>query len=133
MPYAIDYSNIYTVCDGVGSLYGAPGIVLSFSALSLLGWMPTDRRRIKKNVCALQSREAGSLGVPLVPTDQSSYATCRCIECLEAQVSRSEVELFVVEGIVGNMHFAIAASQRAVRVEYDCGVVINTGGPSFEN
>src|SRR5581483_6715827 len=50
---AVDDRDVNSVGDGVGSLNGAPGIVLRYAELSLLGRMPSDCGGIKKNLCTL--------------------------------------------------------------------------------
>ena len=44
----------------------------------------------------------------------------------------SEVKLFVVERIVGDVHLAVEAAQRTVAVEDGGGIVIDAGGALFE-
>src|ERR1700693_763809 len=54
-------------------------------------------------------------------------------ERAKTQISWSEIKLFLVSGIVGDMHLAIDAGNRAVGIDNCGGVVINTGRPAFEN
>ena len=54
------------------------------------------------------------------------------VERLEAQVARREVELLVVERVVGDVHLAVEAQQRAVGVEDDGRVVIEPRRPPLE-
>ena len=56
-----------------------------------------------------------------------------CVEAAKAEIARREVILFEVERIVGDVHLAILAEQRAVGVEDDRGVVIHARRPPFEH
>ena len=86
---AIHHANINAVRNGMRSLDGAPGIVLGRAELGFLRGMPSDRRRVKKNVRSLQRREPRAFGIPLVPADQRAESSSRSIESLEAKISGS--------------------------------------------
>ena len=51
---------------------------------------------------------------------------------LKAEIAGSEVELFVIQRIVGDVHLAILADDLSRSVDHDGGVVINAGGSFFE-
>src|SRR5437667_7914777 len=59
-----------TVRNRVTALDGFPGVQLLLAVLRFLGGKPADRGRVQQNVRALQRRETGSLGIPLIPADQ---------------------------------------------------------------
>ena len=54
------------------------------------------------------------------------------VERAEAEIARREVVLLVVERIVGDVHLAVEAEQRAVGVEDGGRVVIEPGGAPLE-
>ncbi len=51
---------------------------------------------------------------------------------LEPEISRREIILLVVAGVVGNVHLAVDARQRAVGVDDRRGVVGDAGGAPLE-
>jgi hypothetical protein len=54
------------------------------------------------------------------------------VPSLKAEIAGREIKFLVVERIVGDVHLAVDAAERAIRVE-DCGcVVIETGGTLLE-
>jgi hypothetical protein len=75
--------------------------VLGNSELSFLRGMPADRCGIKQNLRTLERGEARAFGVPLIPTDECAQFARAGVERAEAEISGSEVELFVVEGSSG--------------------------------
>src|SRR5579862_6353484 len=129
---AIYDCHINTIRDRVSPLDGAPSIVLCHTEFGFLRGMPADRRGIKKNGSALQGRQARAFGIPLIPADESTKASGAGVEGAETEVSRGEVELFVVERVVRDVHLAVEAAQRTVAVEDRGGVVIDAGGALFE-
>ncbi len=54
------------------------------------------------------------------------------VETAEAEVAGGEVELFVIERIVGDVHLAIQPQERSVGVEHGGGIVIKPGGAALE-
>ena len=54
------------------------------------------------------------------------------IESLEPEIAGSEIELLVIERIVGDVHLAIDAGQPAVFLEDGGGVVIDPGRAPLE-
>ena len=94
--------------------------------------MPADGRGIEQNVRAAQAGEARAFRIPLVPADQHADAAVARVEIGKAQIAGREIKLFVVERIVGDVHLAIDAQQRAVGVEDRGGVVVQAGGAALE-
>ena len=113
---AIHHADINAVRDRVRALDGAPGIMLRLSELGLLRGMPSDGCRIKENAGSLQRGEARAFGIPLIPADERAEFSGGGVEGLEAEIAGSEIKLFVVERIVGNVHLAVDAAQRAVGI-----------------
>src|SRR5262245_37230622 len=106
--------------------------MLTFAVFSFLGGMPADGSRIKENLRASERRQARSFGIPLIPTNLRAHISIARLEGLEAEITRREIEFFVIERVIGNMHFAIAAREFAVRIDDHCGVVIEAGCSAFE-
>ena len=79
-----------------------------------------------------QRRQPGRFGIPLVPADADADAAELGAKALKAEIAGREIELFVVQRVVGNVHLAIEADLRAVGVEDDSRVVIDAGGASLE-
>src|ERR1039458_4746666 len=130
---SIHHRNINSIRDGVRALNGTPGVVLHHAKLSFLRGMPTDRRRIKEHGSPLQRREPRALRKPLIPADQRTQAAGGGVEGAESEITGSEVGLFVVERVVGNVHLAVEPAQRTIGIEDGRGVVIDAGRPLFEH
>src|ERR1019366_1727937 len=122
--HAVDRGDVEAVGDGVRALDGAPGIELRRTFPRLLGGVPADGRGIEQYLGAGQRRQAGRLGIPLVPTNQRRHAGEARIEAGESQVAGGEVILLVIARIVGDVHLAIDPQQRAIGVHDHGGVVI---------
>ncbi len=130
---AVHHRHVDAIRDGVRALDGTPRVVLLLAVLLLLVRMPADRRGIEQHLRALQRGKPRGFGIPLVPADERTDFADRRIQRLEAEVARREIELFVVERIVGDVHLAIQPAYRAALVEHDRGVVIHTGCAPLEN
>src|ERR1700761_3260338 len=113
--YAVDGGNKDSVGDGVAALDGLPGVILGLAELGLLRRVPADGGRVEEQVRALQRGDARAFGIPLVPADEGPDLAHGGVEGLEAEVAGGEVELLVVERIVGDVHLAIHAGQRSIR------------------
>src|ERR1043166_3600015 len=126
MADAVRNANVATVRNRVAALNRFPGAVLERAVFFLLAGMPADGCWIKKNFRALQCREPRAFGIPLVPANQ--YADLRILRLpgSKTKVARREIKFLVVKRIVRNVHLAIDAEQRAVRVNDGGRVVINT-------
>ena len=132
MSCTVDRSHKYAIGDCVSALDGAPCVMLGFTKLCLLVGMPAYGCGIKKNVRSLQRSQASAFRVPLVPAHQSAHAAVLCIKGLKAEITGSEIELFVIQGIVRDVHLAIDSFQAAVVIENGCGVVIQAWGTPLE-
>ena len=129
---AIDDGDVNAVGDGVGALDGAPGVELRRAELRFFVRMPADARGIENDLRALQSGEARALRIPLVPANLNADAAVCGIEIRKAEIAGREIKFFVVKRIVGNVHFAVFAEERAVGVKDGAGVVIDAGGAALE-
>src|SRR5437868_13303528 len=100
---------MHSIGNSMTALYGLPGIELLGIGSFVLGSGPADGGRIKEYLGPHQSRDTGSLGIPLVPADEYADAGIFCLEYLITQVAGSKIEFFVIGGIIGNMHFPVLA------------------------
>src|ERR1700688_1489398 len=94
--------------------------------------MPADACRIENHLRALQRSKPRTFRIPLIPADLHSDASISGIEIREAEIAGSEIKLFVVKRIIGNVHLAVFAEKRAVRVDDRARVVINPGRAPLE-
>ncbi len=132
-PDAVRRADVAAVRHGVAALNQLPRLVLRLPVLLLLRRMPADGGRIEQDLRALQRREARALGKPLVPADQHADRALRGVPRAEPRVTRREVELLVEERVVGDVHLAIDAHDRAVGFDDDGGVVIEAGRALLEH
>src|SRR4029077_12590106 len=70
--HTVDDGDVDAIGDGVGTLNGSPGIMLSCPELGLFRGMPSNGGGIKQHVGALQSGNACAFGIPLVPAHERS-------------------------------------------------------------
>src|SRR5262249_53822621 len=133
MPDAVDRSNVQTVGDRMSPLHGDPGLLLSWPVFGLLVRMPADGRGIEEDRGSRERRDPRPLRIPLIPADESPDLSLPGLERREAQISRREVELLVVGGVVGDVHLAIEPEDLPVRVDDGCAVVVEAGGPPLED
>ena len=131
--HAIHRRHVDAVGDGVGALDGAPGIVLRRAVFRLLRRMPADGGGIEQHLRAAERGQTRGLGIPLVPANQRRNARVAGIEAAEAQVAGSEVIFFEIERVVGDVHLAIDAQQRAIGVDYQRRVVIHARRAALED
>ncbi len=129
---AIDHGSVHAVGDGVTALNGAPGIELRRTELRLLVGMPANACRIKNGLCATERSEARAFGIPLVPADLHADARVLGVEIWEAQIARREIKLFVIQGIVGNVHLAIFSEKGSVGIQNGASVVVNARRAALE-
>src|SRR5438128_2672723 len=124
--------DITAIRNRMTALNYLPSGMLCCTEFFLFAWMPADGCWVKNNLRAPQCRKPRRFRIPLVPANADADLSLRRFPCLKPQITRSEVKLFVVKGIVGNMHLAIFTEQFAVRVD-NCGcVVIDAGAALLE-
>ncbi len=124
--------DINSVSNGVCALDSAPRVVLRVPVLRLLGRVPANGRRIEKNIRALQRCKPSTLGIPLVPAHQRSKFAEIGFERLKSQIARREIELFVIQRVVRDVHLAVDANQFSAAVDHGRSVVINAGRTTLE-
>src|SRR4051812_28740689 len=106
--------------------------MLPFAILLLFARMPANRGWIKKDFRTLHRSEARAFGIPLVPADQHPDLRVFGAPGFESKIARREIKFFVEERVIGNVHLAVDAQQRTVRVDDRRGVVIYTGRTFLE-
>ena len=131
-PDAVRGTDPAAICDGVGALDGFPGVVLGVAELFFLGGVPADGGGIEEDFSSLQRRQSRGFGVPLVPADQHADLRVGGAPGAKTGVTRSEIEFFVIERIVRDMHFAIDTGDGAIGFDDGGSVVIEAGGAFFE-
>jgi len=129
---AIGNSDVAAVGNGVAALDGFPGGMLSLAMFFFFRRMPADGGGIEENLGPLHRGETGSFGIPLIPANQNADFAIAGLPGAEAEVARCEIEFFVEQRIVGNVHLPVQAEERAVGIDDRGGVVINARGAFFE-
>src|SRR5208337_3714776 len=129
---AIHHADINPVCNRMCPLNRAPGVVLRLAEFGLLRGMPSDSGRIKQNARSLQCRKSRAFGIPLVPADQRAEFSGGSVKGFEAEIAGREIKLFVVKRIVGNVHLAVDAAERAVRIEDHGSIVVEARSALLE-
>ena len=119
----------HAVIIGRSKIVGRPLAALLFGRVRAF---EAYGRGVDEQFGAGQGHEPCALGVPLVPADLHAEAPDRRVDGAEAEVAGREVELLVVGGVVGDVHLAVAAGQRAVRLEHDGGVVVQARRAALE-
>lgn len=132
MTYAIGRADVAAVGDGVGAHAGFPALVLSDTELGFFAGVPADCCGIEEDFGALHGGEASGFGEPLIPADKDADGGVFGFPGFEAKIARREVELFVEEWVVWDVHLAIDAQERAVSIDDGGGVVIKACGAFLE-
>ena len=94
--------------------------------------MPTDSGREKQKLRPLHGGETRGLGVPLIPANQHADFAEAGVPRAEPKVARCEIEFFVIQRVVRDVHFSINAKQRSVGIDDCCGIVIHAGAAFFK-
>ena len=121
---AVDRADEDAVGNRVRTLDGLPGVILALAELDLLAGMPADGRGKEERLGTLERGNACPFGIPLVPADKRADGAGGGLLRQEAKIAGREVELLVVQRIVGNVHLAI---DRGDVVRRGAGVVQNGG------
>jgi len=129
----IDGADVDTVGNGVGALDRAPSLALLDAGEFLFVRVPADRGGIENHNRAGQCGQARAFGIPLVPADEHGDAAVAGVESAEAEIAGSEIKLFVIQGIVRDVHLAVQAEEFAGGVNNGGAVVVNAGGTTFED
>src|SRR5713226_1070259 len=129
---AIDDRGVNAIGNGVAALNGFPRVELCGAELRFLVRMPADAGGIENYIGAAQSGEARAFGIPLIPADLHADACVPGIKIRKTEIAGREIKFFIVERIVGNVHFAVFSEERSVGVEQRAGIVINAGSAALE-
>src|SRR5665213_2861341 len=105
--YAIHCADKHAIRNGVSSLDGLPRVILALAKLDLLAWMPADRSGEEQRLGTLQRCDASSFRIPLVPANERADGASGGLLRQEPKVPGGEIELLVVERVIGDMHLAI--------------------------
>ena len=106
--------------------------MLLFPQQGLFLRQPADGRGVKNDFRPLHGRQARGFRVPLIPADEHADAAESGVERLIAQVAGGEVKFFFKPGILRNMHLAVHAQERTVRIHHPGGIVVKPGGALFK-
>src|SRR5207245_9724956 len=87
----IDSSDVDPIGQRVTPLDELPGLILCGAEFSFFARVPADGRRIEEDIRTLQRREAGSLGIPLIPADQDAKAAVSTVEDSETEITRCKI------------------------------------------
>ena len=132
-PDAIHRADEAAVGDGVAALDRLPRGVLLRAVLRLLGREPADRGRIEEDLA--RPRSAVSRAASGYHWSQQMSTPIRPnlrVPRRKAEVAGREVELLVVERVVGDVHLAVLAEERAVGVDDRGRVVVEPLGALLE-
>src|SRR5439155_3229595 len=77
--------------------------------------------------------EARGFWKPLIPAHEGTDLAVFRVVRLEAQITRGEIELFVIKWIVGYVHLSILAGRLSRGVDDHSRVVIDAGRPLFKD
>ena len=114
------------VGHGMSALHRLPGRALALLLVGRVVRVEPDGCGVDEQLGTLQGHQACGLRIPLVPADEHAQPSHTGVYRVEAQVAGGEVELLVVAGVVGNVHFPVGAGYVAVLVEYDSRVVVES-------
>ena len=132
MAAAVDSHDEHAVGDRMATEHRVPRFVLRGAEI-LLAVEPADRGRVKDRLRAGHSRQPGGLGIPLIPADERTDGELRRRHAHEAGVAGSEVKLFVVVRVVGDVHLPVEPGLRAIDIEDHTGVVEQPRRAAFED
>ena len=107
-------------------------LLLAVAVHFLFVGQPADGRGIEQDLGTLQRHQPRRFGKPLVPADAHAQAAKSRRETAKPQIAGREVELLVIERIVGNVHLAIDPQLRTIGVKDGRRVVVQPGRPAFE-
>src|SRR5262249_15753953 len=103
------------------------------SGLSFRVGKPTEAGWIEHHFRTTHCGDAGTVGIPLIPANLHADARVFGTEIRETEIAGREIEFFIVERIVGDVHFAIFPEEAAVGVENADAVVVDTGSSTLKN
>src|SRR6185369_12570246 len=129
----IDRRDVDAVCDRMRALNQLPCVALLTGNQFWLIGNPADRSGVNENLRPRQCRRARAFGKPLVPTHKRADFCVTRLKAWKSEIARGEVEFFIVERIVRDVHLAVDAGDRVIGVEDHGSVMVDPRGPSFEH
>ena len=113
-------------------LHRCPRLALALLFLLRVAALITDGSRVDEQFGTCESHQSCSLRIPLIPAHLHAQSADARVDRLETQVARSEVELLVVGWVVGDVHLAVLACNRAVLIQHHCRIVVESCCTAFE-
>ena len=113
-------------------LHCRPCLALTCLLFGRVAALITDGGGIDEEFGAAKCHEARAFGVPLIPTYLHAETTYAGVDGFETEVAGGEVEFLVVGGVVGNVHLAIFAGDRAVAFKDHGSVVVEARCAALE-
>ena len=114
------------------ALDGFPCRMLAFPMRALFGRMPANCRGIEENLGTLHGCQARRFRIPLVPTNEHTDFCVTGGPGAKSKIAGSEIELFIVQWIIRNVHFSVLAQKRSIGINDDRGVVVKSRCPLFK-
>ena len=103
---------------------GCPCLTLALFLLVRITAFIADGSGIDKHFCSLQSHQPGCLRIPLVPADKHAQPSHTRVDRMKTEVTRCEVELFIVGRIIRDVHLPVLACYATVFFYHYSRVVI---------
>ena len=124
--HAIRSSHKESVGDRMTAHHCLPcGILTGTVDLAFAG-NPANRSRIEQQLGPLHRGQTSGFGIPLIPANADTDFGVLRLECEEPQIAWGEVEFFVVQRIIRDVHLAVHTGDRTVGIQHNCGIVIQT-------
>src|ERR1019366_9678736 len=102
-----------------------PGVLLLGTDFFWLAVPPSDRGRIEQYLRASHRGEPCGFGEPLIPAYEHADRAARGAVRDEIKIAWGKIIFFVIAGIVGDMHLAVAADDFPGLIDNGGSVVIN--------
>lgn len=95
------------VGNSMSALYGLPSLMLASLLVGGVAAFPADCSRVDEYLRSGKSHHARSLRIPLVPAHKHTELAERCVDRIEAEIARCEIEFLIICRVVGDMHFTV--------------------------
>ena len=130
--HTVDGHNGKTVGHGVSALHGGPCLALPLLFFWRVAALIADGGGVDEQVGSGECHETGCLRIPLVPAHQHAQAAHTGVDGMETEVAGSEIELFVIGGVIRDVHLAVFPCDAAVAVDHHGGVVVEAWSTPLE-
>ena len=131
-PDTVGRGDIDTIGNRVAALDGLPCLPLRLAIFGFFRRVPANGGGVKNHVAALHCGQARGFGEPLIPADKHTNTAIAGIEIFEAQIPRCEIKFLVIARVIRNMHFAVDAKQRTVRIQHCGRIMIHPRGAALK-